>query len=165
MEKLLRTYYDSEIGPLEITGTEKGITGLRFLKKKTKPDSALPPVMREALKQLDEYFAGKRKDFTVKLILQGTDFQKRVWEHLRKIPYASTSSYKDVARAIGNEKAVRAVGGANGRNNIGIIVPCHRVIAHDGTLGGFGGGLWRKEWLLKHEKKYGGRSFRSHPIT
>jgi methylated-DNA-[protein]-cysteine S-methyltransferase len=160
MEKIFKTYYDSKIGPLEITGTEKGITGLRFVRRKAKSDSDLPPLMKEALKQLDEYFAGKRKDFTVKLILKGTDFQKKVWEQLKKIPYASTTSYKDVARDIGKEKAVRAVGGANSRNDIVIIVPCHRVIAHDGTLGGFGGGLWRKEWLLKHEKKHGGRSIR-----
>jgi methylated-DNA-[protein]-cysteine S-methyltransferase len=160
MERIFKTFYDSKIGPLEITGTEKGISGLRFVRKKAKSDSTLPPIMKEALKQLDEYFLGKRKDFSVKLILQGTDFQKKVWEQLKKIPYASTASYKEIARAIGNEKAVRAVGGANGRNNIGIIVPCHRVIAHDGTLGGFGGGLWRKEWLLKHEKKHGG-----HPIS
>lgn len=153
MDKLYKTYYDSEIGPLEITGMEKGITGLRFVEKKATPDSALPSVVEEALKQLEEYFEGKRKDFTVKLILEGTDFQKQVWKQLRKIPYASTASYKDIARAIGNEKAVRAVGGANGRNHIGIIVPCHRVIAHDGSLGGFGGGVWRKEWLLKHEKE------------
>lgn len=155
MERIFKTHYDSKIGPLEITGTEKGITGIRFVKRRTKSDSVLPPVLKEALQQLEEYFSGNRKDFTVKLILQGTDFQKKVWKQLRKIPYALTASYKDLAQAIGNEKAVRAVGGANGRNNIGIIVPCHRVIAHDGTLGGFGGGLWRKDWLLKHEKKHG----------
>jgi methylated-DNA-[protein]-cysteine S-methyltransferase len=153
MEKLFRGYYDSKIGILEITGTEKGVTGLRFVKKKGKPDGAPALVIKEALEQLEEYFAGSRKDFTVKLILEGTDFQKRVWKELMKIPYASTLSYKDIAKAIGNEKSVRAVGGANGRNNIVIIVPCHRVITSDGTLGGFGGGLWRKEWLLKHEKE------------
>jgi methylated-DNA-[protein]-cysteine S-methyltransferase len=155
MEKIFKAYYESKIGPLEISGTEKGVTGLRFVRRSAKSDSALPSVMEEALEQLDEYFAGKRKDFSIKLILEGTDFQKKVWKHLRKIPYASTVSYKDIARAIGNEKAVRAVGGANGSNNIVIVVPCHRVIAHDGKLGGFGGGLWRKEWLLKHEKKHG----------
>ncbi len=166
MEKLFKAYYDSKIGTLEISGTEKGVTTLRFVKKKAKTEgTVLPPIMKEALQQLDEYFSGKRKNFSVKLILKGTDFQKKVWKQLRKIPYGETVSYKDVARAIGNEKAVRAVGGANGRNHIVIVVPCHRVIAHDGTLGGFGGGLWRKEWLLKHEKKHGGRSFRGHPIT
>lgn len=155
MEKIFKAYYESKIGPLEISGTEKGVTGLRFVRRSAKSDSSLPAVIKEALEQLDEYFAGKRKDFSIKLILEGTDFQKKVWKHLRKIPYSSTVSYKDIARAIGNEKAVRAVGGANGSNNIVIVVPCHRVIAYDGKLGGFGGGLWRKEWLLKHEKKHG----------
>ncbi len=154
MDKEYHAYYDSPIGPLQITGTEKGIKSLRFMEKKFKSDSPLPHPLRACLDQLDEYFKGKRKTFTLKLQLQGTEFQKKVWNRLMHIPYASTASYKDVAQAIGNEKAVRAVGGANGRNPIGILIPCHRVIAHDGTLGGFGGGLWRKEWLLNHEKKF-----------
>jgi methylated-DNA-[protein]-cysteine S-methyltransferase len=102
---------------------------------------------------LDEYFKGKRQNFSLELQLEGTDFQKKVWEQLQKIPYGETASYKDVAVAIGNEKAVRAVGGANGMNNIAIIIPCHRVIGADGNLVGFGGGLWRKVWLLNHEKQ------------
>jgi methylated-DNA-[protein]-cysteine S-methyltransferase len=153
MDKGYKACYDSPIGPLEISGTEKGIQSLRFVEKRFKSDSFLPLPVQGCLLQLDEYFRGKRKTFTVKLQIQGTEFQKKVWKQLMKIPYAKTISYKDVAQAIGDEKAVRAVGGANGRNPVGIIVPCHRVIAHDGTLGGYGGGLWRKEWLLKHERK------------
>jgi len=154
MDKEYRAYYVSPIGPLKITGIEKGITSLHFEEKKFKSDSPLPVPLQDCLLQLDEYFKGKRKIFTVKLHLQGTEFQKKVWNQLMCIPYAKTLSYKGLAQAIGNEKAVRAVGGANGKNPIGIVIPCHRVIAHDGTLGGFGGGLWRKEWLLNHEKRF-----------
>jgi len=153
MDKEYRACYVSPIGPLEIKGTDKGVESLHFVEKKFKSDSSIPAHMKDCLFQLDEYFKGKRKTFKVKLQLQGTEFQKKVWKQLMQIPYAKTLSYKEVAQAIGNEKAVRAVGGANGRNHVGIIIPCHRVIAHDGTLGGFGGGLWRKEWLLNHEKK------------
>jgi methylated-DNA-[protein]-cysteine S-methyltransferase len=154
MDKEYRAYYVSPIGPLEVTGTDKGVKSLRFVEKRLKSDSSLPRPMKDCLFQLDEYFKGKRKTFKVKLQLQGTEFQKKVWNQLMQIPYARTLSYKEVAQAIRNEKAVRAVGGANGRNHVGIIIPCHRVIAHDGTLGGYGGGLWRKEWLLNHEKKF-----------
>ena len=152
--KTLKTYYDSKVGILEIEGTEKAITKVNFSdKKKIKSDSNLPPILKKCLKQLDEYFKGKRQNFSLELHLEGTDFQKKVWEQLQRIPYGETASYKDVAVAIGNEKAVRAVGGANGMNNIAIIIPCHRVIGADGNLVGFGGGLWRKVWLLNHEKQ------------
>ncbi len=154
MDKEYRACYVSPIGSLEITWTNKGVKSLRFVEKKFKTDYSIPAPMKECLFQLDEYFKGKRKTFKVKLHPQGTEFQKKVWKQLMRIPYAKTLSYKEVARAIGNEKAVRAVGGANGRNQVGIVIPCHRVIAHDGTLGGYGGGLWRKEWLLNHEKKF-----------
>jgi len=156
MKKEYQACYVSPIGPLQISGTEKAITSLRFEEKKCKSDYPLPVPLQDCLLQLDEYFKGKRKRFTVKLHPQGTEFQKKVWNQLMSIPYAKTLSYKDVAQAIGNERAVRAVGGANGRNPIGILIPCHRVISHDGTLGGFGGGLRKKEWLLNHEKKFGG---------
>ena len=122
MDKEYRAYYVSPGGPLEIIGTEKVLRSVRFVEKKSKADSLLPPLIQEGLRQIDEYFRGNRKTFTVKLQVQGTDFQKKVWNQLMRIPYAKTVSYKDVARAIRNEKAVRAVGGANGRNNIGIII-------------------------------------------
>jgi methylated-DNA-[protein]-cysteine S-methyltransferase len=152
--KIYKTFYDSKVGILEIEGTEKAITKVNFSdKKKIKSDPNLPPILKKCLKQLDEYFKGKRQNFSLELHLEGTDFQKKVWEQLQRIPYGETASYKDVAVAIGNEKAVRAVGGANGMNNIAIIIPCHRVIGADGNLVGFGGGLWRKVWLLNHEKQ------------
>jgi methylated-DNA-[protein]-cysteine S-methyltransferase len=147
-------YYDSPIGILEITGNEEGISGVRFVDKKVEPIPAIPPPLKECCRQLYEYFVGNRKEFELKLQFDGTDFQKKVWNRLMKIPYGKTRSYKDVAKAVNNKRAFRAVGSANGRNNIAIIIPCHRVIAHDGTLGGYGGGLWRKEWLLEHEKKH-----------
>lgn len=147
-----RAYYRSEIGLIEITGTDKAIESVNFVNKKSTPSPEAPPCLKECVEQIDEYFKGRRKKFTIEIQLQGTDFQKKVWKQLMKIPYGKTVSYKDIAASIGNKKAVRAVGGANNRNNIGIIVPCHRVIGSNGDLVGYGGGLWRKEWLLRHEK-------------
>lgn len=105
----------------------------------------------DCFQQLDEYFAHRRQQFSLKLNPQGTAFQKRVWQHLLKIPFGKTTSYLEIAEALGARKALRAVGAANGRNPIPIIIPCHRVIGRDGDLIGFGGGIWRKEWLLRHE--------------
>jgi methylated-DNA-[protein]-cysteine S-methyltransferase len=105
-----------------------------------------------AIRKVDEYFRGARKKFSLKLLPQGTPFQKLVWQQLKRIPYGKVVSYGDVARAIGKPHAFRAVGNANNKNPIGIIIPCHRVIGSDGKLVGYGSGIWRKEWLLKHEK-------------
>jgi methylated-DNA-[protein]-cysteine S-methyltransferase len=156
MDRQYKAYYDSPIGILEITGTEKAITGVHFVEKKIDPDPVMPLPLKDCMKQLYEYFVGDRKEFELELHLEGTGFQKQVWNRLMKIPYGKTVSYKDIAAAIGNEKACRAVGSANGKNNIAIIIPCHRVVAHDGTLGGYGGGLGKKEWLLVHEQKIRG---------
>jgi len=104
--------------------------------------------------QLEEYFEGKRKEFTVPLCSPGTKFQQQVWESLQTIPYGSTSSYKQQAATIHNPDAIRAVANANGMNKISILIPCHRVIGENGNLTGYGGGLWRKKWLLDLEKKY-----------
>ena len=109
------------------------------------------PVLAEARRELLAYFDGTLREFRVPLAPNGTDFQRRVWTALTRIPYGTTTSYADLARRLGNLTAVRAVGAANGRNPIPIIVPCHRVIGSDGSLTGFGGGLDRKEWLLRHE--------------
>ncbi|HOO98942.1 MAG TPA: methylated-DNA--[protein]-cysteine S-methyltransferase [Bacteroidales bacterium] len=109
-------------------------------------------------KQLREYFTGKRKDFTLKLLTAGTGFQKSVWEGLRKIPYGETISYQDQAAGLKNTGAARAVAQANASNRIAIIIPCHRVIGADGSLVGYGGGLARKKWLLDHERKHSGKA-------
>jgi AraC family transcriptional regulator of adaptative response/methylated-DNA-[protein]-cysteine methyltransferase len=109
----------------------------------------------ELRKQLKEYFNGDRRDFSVALNLVGTEFQKSVWKILQTIPYGETISYKTEAQRLGKPSAVRAVANANGHNRISIIIPCHRVIGDNGKLVGYGGGLWRKEWLLKHEGAIG----------
>ena len=111
-------------------------------------------LLQKAVKQMQEYFTGRRKEFELPIRLQGTDFQQKVWNALRQIPYGETRSYGEVAAIIGNPKASRAVGGANHKNPIMLIVPCHRVIGADGSLTGFGGGLRAKEYLLSLEKKY-----------
>ena len=112
---------------------------------------AADPVLKEAAMQLDEYFAGGRKEFDIPILLVGTDFQKQVWQALQAIPYATTISYAALARQLKQPKAVRAVANANGANAISIFVPCHRVIGADGSLTGYGGGLEAKQWLLKFE--------------
>lgn len=103
------------------------------------------------MQQLEEYFAGRRQNFTVKMNLKGTDFQRQVWQELQQIPYGETASYGDIAKRINNPKACRAVGAANGKNPIPIIVPCHRIIGNDGSLTGFGGGLELKKTLINLE--------------
>jgi len=148
----IKTYYKSPIGTVEIEGTQSSIVAVNFVDQAQSADDDLPSCIRECAKQIDEYFQGNRKRFSLNLHMQGTDFQNSVWRQLRKIPYGTTASYGEVAVAIGKPTACRAVGSANGKNPISIIVPCHRVIGSDGTLTGYGGGLWRKEWLLKHER-------------
>lgn len=132
----------------EQTKLRAGATFTRELKEKTPATK----ILKETKKQLDEYFAGQRQTFEIPLDMRGTDFQKKVWAELAKIPFGETLSYRDIAKKIKNEKAVRAVGTANGRNPVSILVPCHRVIQANGTLGGYAGGLSLKEFLLDLEK-------------
>ena len=146
------TTYRSEIGPLEVVGTHRGILTITFVEDEFEADLNLPACIKECLRQLDEYFKKKRRKFSVPLLLDGTAFQKTVWRQLQKIPFGQTASYGDVARAIGRPQAFRAVGNANNKNRIPLIIPCHRVIGSDGKMVGFGSGIWRKEWLLDHEK-------------
>lgn len=145
-------YYSSPIGIIEITGNEDGIASLYFVDIKKEDSSLLNPVLKECLYQLDEYFKGIRKEFGVKLNPQGSEFQKRVWKELLTVPFGKTVSYLHISKLLGDKNATRAVGNANGSNPISIIIPCHRVIGSNGKLTGYGGGLWRKEWLLNHEK-------------
>ena len=111
----------------------------------------MPASLLECVKQLKEYFEGNRRSFDLKINPLGTEFQKKVWYKLLEIPYAEVISYLELSKRLGNVKAIRAVGHANGQNRINIIIPCHRVIGSDSRLVGYGGGLWRKEWLLRHE--------------
>lgn len=143
-------YYRSPIGLIEIVGSDQGVSSLVFVTQ-GEPSEIVPENLRECVSQLDEYFDCARREFTFKLDLRGTEFQKRVWHELLKIPYGKTISYRDIAMALGDRNALRAVGHANGQNPISIIVPCHRVIGSNGSLTGYGGGLWRKEWLLNFE--------------
>ena len=147
-----KAYYLSPLGPVGISGNRKGILSVGFVEKRLPNDRNLPECVKEGLRQLEEYFTGSRKKFSLELLPQGTPFQKLVWQQLSRIPYGKAVSYGDVAKAIGKPRAFRAVGGANNKNPIAIIIPCHRVIGSDGTLVGYGSGLWRKEWLLTHEK-------------
>ena len=150
-------YYHSPVGWLRIFENGKGITMLKFLsdaKDQLTTTEANTPLLKEAVLQLTDYFSGKRKEFTLPLDLQGTEFQLRTWEALQGIPYGETRTYKQIAEAIGCPKGCRAVGLANNRNPIAIVVPCHRVIGADGSLTGYAGGLDIKERLLVIEKKY-----------
>ena len=153
MKKEYHLYYKSPLGIMEIIGNEKALSGLYFVDKAKKDDPNVPECLVECCRQLDEYFKGTRREFNIKIELIGTEFQKKVWKELYKVPFGKTVSYGEMAKAIGNPKAVRAVGGANGKNKIVIIYPCHRVIGSNGSMVGFGGGVWRKEWLLEHEQK------------
>lgn len=147
--------YESPIGILEIIGTHEAISSILFsegVKIENRVQAETPPVLLECYNQLDEYFNGERQEFTFPYYFEGTIFQQSVWKALTAIPYAATASYKDIAVSIGNEKAIRAVGSANGKNKLSIVIPCHRIIGASGKLTGYAGGLWRKEWLLQHEK-------------
>lgn len=143
-------YFQSPIGALEIIGSENGVSSVLFVDHAA-ATRAIPACLQDCVLQLEEYFKRKRRSFALKLDLHGTDFQIRVWQELLTIPFGKTVSYLDIALALGDRKSIRAVGGANGRNPICIIVPCHRVIGSNGSLIGYGGGLWRKEWLLQFE--------------
>ena len=150
--------FPSPIGELVITASDSGLTGVWFPGKGpgavARPDDEREPagaVLARASEQLAEYFAGTRTTFDLPLDASGTAFERRVWDALRTVPYGTTLSYGELARRLGDPRATRAVGAANGKNPIPIIVPCHRVIGANGALTGFGGGLDRKRWLLEHE--------------
>ena len=156
------TIYESPLGPLTLAAGPRGLTDLRFPGKLRLPDEAAKSAMQEVTKQLDSYFAGERQKFDLPLDLQGTPMQLAVWRELLAIPYGSTLSYGELAARIDPSlfhtqvepwQRARAVGGANGRNPVSIIVPCHRVIGADGSLTGYGGGLQRKQALLDLERR------------
>lgn len=156
MNTLHKVEFQSPIGVVEITGTEEAIRSILFSEKAdveypVLPDS--PQVLIECQQQLEEYFRGERLEFTIPCQSTGTEFQQKVWTALTDVPYAETVSYGSIARAIGSDKAVRAVGNANSKNKLTIVVPCHRIIGANGKLTGYAGTLTRKEWLLRHEKE------------
>lgn len=148
-------FYSTIVGKIAIVAQGNAITGVSFCDKAAPQDADLQEtdVIRNAARQLTEYFAGQRKTFDLILAPEGSAFQQSVWQVLQKIPYGTTSSYKDIARQIGQPKACRAVGMANNKNPIAIIIPCHRVIGSNGKLVGYAGGLSVKETLLKLEER------------
>ena len=147
-------YYNSPIGTIKLVCSEDFLEQLHFTDEVVNNPSKYPRIISTCKEQLDEYFDGKLEKFTIPLdFTKGTDFQRSVWKALESIPYGETRSYKDIAMQIGKPKAVRAVGGANNKNPIGIVVPCHRVIGSSGKLVGYAGGLDKKEMLLKLEEK------------
>jgi methylated-DNA-[protein]-cysteine S-methyltransferase len=142
-------FIDSPLGAIKVSVADEGITSVLFTDENGTSDNH--PHLIQAIAQLEEYFANKRNTFDLPLAPQGTDFQKRVWNELLTIPFGKTTTYLTMAKRLGDEKVIRAAASANGKNPIAIIIPCHRVIGSDGKLTGYAGGLWRKEWLLKHE--------------
>lgn len=144
--------YDTPVGDITVTANDKAVTGVAFGAAEA-GERRETEIIKKAHTQLSEYFEGKRKSFDVPLELQGTVFQKRVWDALRAIAYGSTKSYKEIAAVVGNERACRAVGMANNKNPIAIFIPCHRVIGADGSLVGYGGGLDIKQKLLDLERR------------
>jgi len=158
MSPVFVTELNSPLGPLTLTSNGAALTGL-FMRQHAHwdgvgqgwQDGGKLPVLKEAARQLTAYFASELKEFDLPLAANGTEFQRRVWQALEDIPFGRTESYGELAARVGNPKGSRAVGLANGRNPISIVVPCHRVIGANGALTGYGGGLERKLWLLRHE--------------
>lgn len=149
------SYLKSPIGQIKITADSDSINSILFVFADTEmKEENLNAVLVQCKNELSEYFVGKRKEFEVPIRQEGTEFQQKVWNELIKIPYGKTVSYNFIAESLGNKKSIRAVGAANGKNQISIIVPCHRVIGSDGNLTGYAGGLWRKKWLLDHEREF-----------
>ena len=143
-------YLQTPIGLAEFQGDEDGLASVSVLDDE-KPIGIIPEVLEDAVYQFREYFEGSRQQFDLKLNPSGTDFQKKVWDALLKIPFGKTISYLELSKQLGDVKAIRAVASANGKNPLWIVVPCHRVIGSNGDLTGYAGGLHRKKWLLEHE--------------
>jgi len=145
---------ETPIGYAKIVGDHNGITSVSILDKSENVSEYIPEPLVDCVTQLKAYFNNQLRTFDLKLNPEGTDFQKKVWKQLEKIPFGKTISYLDLAKQLGDAKTIRAAASANGKNPLWIIVPCHRVIGTDGSLTGYAGGLHRKQWLLNHESEY-----------
>lgn len=144
----------SPLGYTKINGDEHGISSVIVLNSEEKETDIIPEVLQDCVHQLNEYFSGERTQFDLILNPEGTEFQRKVWTELQTIPYGKSISYLELSKQLGDVKAIRAVANANSKNPLWIIVPCHRVIGSDGSLTGYAGGLYRKQWLLEHESPY-----------
>jgi methylated-DNA-[protein]-cysteine S-methyltransferase len=151
---LYTSYYSSPVGFLKLQCSDMFIRSVSFCDDQVDIQNEEHKLLRRCARQLDEYFSGKRKIFNLPLNQEGTSFQMKVWQLLNKIPYGKTISYNELSKQYGDLKAIRAVSSANGKNNIAIIIPCHRVIGSNRTLVGYAGGLWRKKYLLDLEAKH-----------
>lgn len=147
-----KVYIKTPLGICEIIGTEEGIERISILNDEVPVSVEISKPLQDCVIQLQEYFDNKRQDFKLKLNPQGTSFQQEVWKSLLKIPFGNTTSYLKQSQLIGDEKAIRAVASANGKNPLWVVIPCHRVVGSDGSLTGYAGGVWRKKWLLEHEQ-------------
>jgi methylated-DNA-[protein]-cysteine S-methyltransferase len=152
--KTYTSYYSSPLGQLKIQCSDEHLQAVIFMKEEEEIQNDGHEILSASTKQLDEYFSGNRKNFDLPMLQSGTSFQQKVWDLLLQIPFGKTISYNDLSKQYGDLKAIRAVASANGRNNLAIIVPCHRVIGSNQSLTGYAGGLWRKKWLLEHEAKH-----------
>lgn len=155
MLEIQTTYCKTPIGIAKITGNKNGIQEITVLEEsevsKNDLSKPVPYDLQDCYVQLEEYFNGNRASFNLTVNPKGTDFQKKVWKSLLKIPFGKTTSYLEQSKKLGDVKAIRAVASANGKNPLWIVIPCHRVIGSDGSLTGYAGGIWRKKWLLAHE--------------
>lgn len=147
---LQTAFINSPLGITKIVGDQNGISEIS-VSSEGEISQIIPKELQQATMQLQDYFEGKRNNFTFRLNPKGTDFQQKVWKELCNIPFGKTLSYLELSKKLGDVKAIRAVASANGKNPLWIVVPCHRVIGTDGSLTGYAGGLWRKKWLLEHE--------------
>ena len=160
MENIFKTTVETPIGYLELTTNQDYLLSVEFITSFNQSSVYQPDILKESVSQIDEYFKGLRKEFNLNLQPAGTDFQNKVWEQVKKVPFGKTVSYLEIARQTGSKNNTRAVGLANGKNPIPIIIPCHRVIGVNGKLTGYAGGLEKKRWLLQHEQNYSGSSER-----
>ncbi|SEC27848.1 methylated-DNA-[protein]-cysteine S-methyltransferase [Tenacibaculum sp. MAR_2009_124] len=155
MSDLKTAYCKTPLGITKIIGDDNGVQSVSLLNEDISIDelqsTSSPLPIKNCIQQLHEYFEGTRKEFSVKLNPQGTEFQQKVWTALLDIPFGRTKSYLEQSKKLGDVKAIRAVASANGKNPVWILIPCHRVIGSDGSLTGYAGGIWRKKWLLEHE--------------
>lgn len=152
--KIYTSYLPSPLGQLKIQCSDEHVQAVVFMKDDEVTDNDEHDLLHSCHQQLNEFFSGQRKEFALPLQQNGTAFQQKVWDLLLKIPFGKTISYNELSKQYGNLKAIRAVASANGKNNLAIIVPCHRVIGSNQSLTGYAGGLWRKKWLLEHEAKH-----------